>query len=187
MPSNDAITPDAFNTLLEWLDPDREEAGRKYEIIRGGLIKMFITRGCIEAENLADRTIDRVATRVKKIRDTFIGDPASYFHGVARKIYLEHVKIRREDPSEIDPAVEEVPSAFGTELECLRECLNNLSAEQVILVLEYFLEESSAKILHRKTMAAELGVDPGTLRIRVHRLKTFLENCVKKCLGLANL
>ncbi|HEV7645021.1 MAG TPA: sigma-70 family RNA polymerase sigma factor [Pyrinomonadaceae bacterium] len=185
MPSNDVITPEAFNTLLEWLDPDREEAGRKYEVIRGGLIKMFITRGCIEAENLADRTIDRVATKVKKIRDTFIGDPTGYFHGVARNIYLEHVKVRREDPAEIDPAAE-VPFKFGSELECLRKCLSNLTAEQVILVLEYFLEESSAKILHRKTMAAELGVDPGTLRIRVHRLKAFLEDCVKKCLGVTN-
>ena len=185
MPSNDVITPEAFNTLLEWLDPDREEAGRKYEVIRGGLIKMFITRGCIEAENLADRTIDRVATKVKQIRDTFIGDPTGYFHGVARNIYLEHIKIRREDPAEIDP-VTAVPFHFGSELECLRKCLNNLTAEQVILVLEYFLEESSAKILHRKTMAAELGVDPGTLRIRVHRLKAFLEDCVKKCLGLTN-
>ncbi len=185
MPSNDVITPEAFNTLLEWLDPDREEAGRKYELIRGGLIKMFITRGCIEAESLADRTIDRVATKVRQIRDTFIGDPTGYFHGVARNIYLEHVKKRREDPVEIDP-VFEVPFKFGSELECLRKCLNNLSADQVILVLEYFLEESSAKILHRKTMAAELGVDPGTLRIRVHRLKAFLEDCVKKCLGLTN-
>jgi DNA-directed RNA polymerase specialized sigma24 family protein len=183
MPSNDVITPEAFNTLLEWLDPDREEAGKKYEVIRGGLIKMFITRGCVEAENLADRTIDRVATKVKKIRETFVGNRSGYFYGVAHKIYLEHVKIRREDPTEIDPSIA-IPSNFGKELECLRECLKHLSREQLTLVLEYFLEESSAKIPHRKTLAAELGLDSGTLRIRVHRLRAFLESCVKKCLGL---
>ena len=183
MPSNDAITPDAFNTLLEWLDPDREEAGKKYEVIRSGLIKMFITRGCVEAESLADRTIDRVATKVPGIRDTFVGNPSNYFHGVGHKIYLEHIKIRLEDPAEIE-TMDEVPTNFGIELECLTDCLKHLSPDQVVLVLEYFLEESSAKIVHRKTLAAELGIDPGTLRIRVHRLKAFLEDCVKKCLGL---
>ena len=183
MPSNDAINPEAFNTLLEWLDPNREEAGKKYEVIRNGLIRMFITRGCLEAENLADLTIDRVATKVLKIRDTFIGNPSNYFHGVGHNIYLEHIKLRREDPAEID-TMTGVPHNFGSEFECLKECLKHLSSDQVSLILEYFLEESSAKIGHRKTLAAELGVDVGTLRIRVHRIRTFLENCVKKCLGL---
>jgi DNA-directed RNA polymerase specialized sigma24 family protein len=182
MPSNDVITSEAFNTLLEWLDPDRNEAGEKYEVIRSGLIKMFTNRGCVEAENLADLTIDRVALKVRKIRDTFIGNPSKYFHGVGHNIYLEHVKLRREDPGELERAID-VPSNFGSEFECLRECLKHLSREQAVLVLEYYLENTSIKIQHRKTLAAELGIDLGALRIRVHRLRTFLEQCVKKCLG----
>jgi len=183
MPIKNAITPEAFNTLLEWLDPDRDEAGNKYEVIRRGLIKMFINRGCVEAENLADLTIDRVSLKVDSIRQGYTGNPSHYFHGVGHNIYLEHIKSRREDLIEMDPAVE-VPQNFGVELECLQKCLRRLPDNQKDLILEYYLEIKSAKIEHRKTLATELGVEVGTLRIRAHRIRAILERCVRKCLQM---
>ena len=47
-----------FDRFLFWLDPNREEAAIKYEAIRRKLIKIFTCRGCIDAEDLADVTID---------------------------------------------------------------------------------------------------------------------------------
>ena len=41
MKKNWVLTEDAFEALLEWLHPNREEAGQKYEDIRLRLIKIF--------------------------------------------------------------------------------------------------------------------------------------------------
>ena len=54
------INQDAFDTMLDWLDADRERAGCKYEAIRLRLIKIFTCRGCQDAEELADEAINRV-------------------------------------------------------------------------------------------------------------------------------
>jgi hypothetical protein len=42
------LTQELFDTLLGWLDPDRERAGDKYETVRIRLIKVFTCRGCLE-------------------------------------------------------------------------------------------------------------------------------------------
>src|SRR5947209_6617862 len=39
---------DSFDRLLAWLNPDREQAGQRYEEIRRRLIKIFARRGCSE-------------------------------------------------------------------------------------------------------------------------------------------
>src|SRR5689334_18556794 len=57
------LSQEAFDALLDWLDSDREQAGIKYEDIRGRLVMMFAARGCVDAEDLADETINRVTQR----------------------------------------------------------------------------------------------------------------------------
>ena len=92
MPDNHSITAENFQILLRWLDGNAETAGEKYERIRSRLIRMFIGRGCYEAELLADRTIDRVTSRVPEIGPSFVGEPANYFYAVAHKIHLEWLR-----------------------------------------------------------------------------------------------
>jgi hypothetical protein len=53
MPANPSITQEGFELLLDWLDTKNESAGEKYEKIRGRLIRIFVGRGCHEAELLA--------------------------------------------------------------------------------------------------------------------------------------
>ena len=84
------LTQDAFDTLLSWLDSDRDRAGTKYETIRLRLIKSFTCRGCWEAEELADETINRVVSRVPELAGEYRGDPALYFYGVSQRIQLEY-------------------------------------------------------------------------------------------------
>src|SRR3712207_6798979 len=79
-----------FDRLLGWLGPDPESAGRKYELIRGRLIMMFRARRCLFAEDLADTTFERVARKLADLTAEFTGDPARYFYGVAKKVYLEY-------------------------------------------------------------------------------------------------
>ena len=79
MKKNWELSQEVFDALLAWLDSDREQAALKYEKIRGGLIKIFTGRACVEPEDLADETINRVAHKLKEIEKDFSGDPALYF------------------------------------------------------------------------------------------------------------
>src|SRR5687767_14618722 len=85
-----ALTQDAFASLLNWLDADREQAAMQYEAIRLRLIKIFTCRGCTEAEELADETINRVTARVEEVAKEYQGEPARYFYGVCRHVYHEY-------------------------------------------------------------------------------------------------
>ena len=65
---------DPFDALLDWLDTDRDIAARKYETIRAGLIRIFVSKGFSDAEDLADEAIRRVCKRLPDIRDSYLGD-----------------------------------------------------------------------------------------------------------------
>ena len=92
MSSRVVPSPKSFEKLLNWLDSDRDKAGEKYERIRLRLIRIFTCRGCFEAEDLSDQTINVVASRIDWLIENFKGDPALYFYGVAKKIYQEQFK-----------------------------------------------------------------------------------------------
>ena len=90
------LSQEAFDALLKWLDSDREQAAMKYEDIRKRLIKIFTGRDCVEAEDLADETINRVISKLDELGTEFEGDRGRYFFGVANKVYLEYK--RRKSP-----------------------------------------------------------------------------------------
>ena len=169
-----------FDRFLSWLDPNREEAGRKYETIRLKLIKFFTCRGCADVEELADITISRVIRKIQEISESYVGDPMPYFYGVARKVCLERCKKR--PPVLPPPPIEDSAEEKEQRHDCLERCLGELTAEERRMVLDYYWGDKSEKIERRKEMAEELGISPNTLRIRVHRLRTKLQKCIRKCL-----
>lgn len=176
---NIGLTQEAFEQLLRWLDADREQAGEKYEQIRFQLIKIFQSRGCLISEELADETFNRVAGKVHEIAQTYSGDPALYFYGVAKMVYLEYV---RRKPV---PAISQTPqAAVEDELkhECLEQCLRRLKDKDRELITIYYLGEKQAKIDHRKELARRMGVEPNALWVRMHRLRERLRKCVNDCL-----
>ncbi|GAC1397689.1 MAG: hypothetical protein NVSMB56_12720 [Pyrinomonadaceae bacterium] len=172
-----AITQENFDKLLAWLDPDRETAGRKYETIRQRLIKIFACRGCYEAEDLADETINRVTLKIQDVSASYVGEPALYFYGVANKIYLE--SFRKPHP-EIKLVIKEEPK-IEHEYDCLEKCLQQLNFEQRQLILDYYQDEKSAKIDHRRQLAEKMAIAPNALRIKAHRIRHSLQQCVQKC------
>jgi RNA polymerase sigma factor (sigma-70 family) len=184
------LTQEAFDTLLDWLDSDRERAGNKYEAIRFRLIKIFTSRGFWEAEELADETINRVVAKVADIAKDYQGDPALYFYGVAQKVQLEYLRkprLRDSDPSDVaanlaSPAASILADDAEPEFECLERCLEKLPPVNRQLVVEYYQQEKQAKIVYRKRMATELGIAVNALRIRAHRIRRTLEKCVHDCL-----
>jgi RNA polymerase sigma factor (sigma-70 family) len=176
------ITQEQFEALLIWLgNGDREPGAVKYETIRAGLVRVFISRGFNDAEDLADETINRVITRLPDIHETYDGEPTRYFHGVARNIIRETAR-RREISAEVS-AVWIDPQPTSQELECLEHCLKLLPDDKRELILDYFLYEGHDKIEHHKEMAAELGISEGALRGRVHHIRVSLINCMRQCVG----
>lgn len=173
------LTQEAFDALLGWLDPNREVAAQRYETIRSRLIKIFACRGCSEAEDLADETINRVTTKLPEMEATFDGEPARYFYGVANKIHLEYLR-RKPVPPLPEPEVDSVESEL--EYLCLDRCVEKLTTEHRELVLSYYQEQKHAKIEHRKVLASKLGIAVNALRIRAHRIRVTLQECVKQCL-----
>jgi len=176
------ITQDAFDKFLAWLDPNREQAGAKYEDIRRRLIKIFACRGCAASEDLADETINRVIRKMQDLADSYTGEPALYFYGVARNVHLEHVK---KSPAPLPLPPPDPPEQKEREYECLERCMEQLSAENRQLVLEYYQEEKRVKIDHRRQLAERLRIAPNALRIRMHRIRASLQLCVDSCLNEA--
>lgn len=189
MKRDDAITQEAFDGLLGWLDTNREQAGQKYEKIRTRLIKIFTCRGCGEADDLADETINRVTAKVDSIASSYTGDPALYFYGVAQKVHLEYLRSRPVLQNSLEGgrelgsvSVVEADNDIEQEYTCLERCMDQLPQESRRLVLEYYQEEKQAKINRRRKLAEELGIALNALRIRAHRIRQQLQQCVQICL-----
>jgi RNA polymerase sigma factor (sigma-70 family) len=175
------LTPEAFAALLDWLDPDTDQAAKRYEEIRRRLIKFFTHRKCIAAADLADETFNRVARKIQEgLKRTSNDSSAPYFYAVAHNIYLEHVRTK--------PATLPMPSprsADEVELEhaCLDQCMERLSPRSRDLISEFYQEEKQAKIEHRKRLAERFGITPNALRIQAHRIRLVLHECLRQCLG----
>jgi DNA-directed RNA polymerase specialized sigma24 family protein len=179
-------TQEAFDKLLEWLDPDREQAGKKYQKIHARLVGIFSSHGCADPEKLADETIDRVTAKMDSLSETYEGEPTRYFCGVARNILKEDLKGRTtHEPL----AVEHQQTEFKddqTRYDCLDKCMAELPAQSQSVILAYYEEQGMAKIRQRKKIAEELGITVTALRLRVFHMRVQLGTCLEECLQQAS-
>jgi len=173
------LTQEAFEKLLGWLNPDRDQAGKKYEAIRHKLIFILTCRGCTCPEDLADETINRVARKLPELIEHYTGDPSLYFYDVAHKVHLEYC--RRKPHPVLSPA-SDPPQEIEQRYECLEQCMKRLTSRNRELVLEYYVEEKQAKIDRRRELANRLGIAVNALRIRAHRIRANLQECVFECI-----
>ena len=178
-----SLTKEQLHQLLAWLDADPDRAGEKYEVIRRRLINIFLNRQCDEAEDLADETINRVAKKVGVLKDSYVGEPARYFYGVAKKVWLEYNR-QCNRPIQSPPPVAS-RSELEPHLECLDECLEKLDPASRELILRYYQAQKQAKISSHKKMGEMLRLKAGALRQRTHRIRVKLEKCVLECLERA--
>lgn len=187
-----ALSTGAFEKLLAVLGPDRDTAGKRYETLRAGLVRLFEWRGCRGAEVLADITIDRVCRRIDEGKDVDPGRAEAYFHGVARNVVKEQIKNQRRhaglgvslpapQPSPLDSLLEESESRRG--LECLGWCRQALPDGDRQLVLEYYVSGAVTSMQARSDLAQRHGLSAGSLRVRVHRIRKQLQACLKECLA----
>lgn len=185
------LTKEGFEELLLWLDPDRDRAGRRYEEIRRSLIRIFTWRGYGDAEDLADETFNRAAEKAHTVKEGYMGDPVAYFYGIANRLIKERQREAASREQLEEAKLQSAPPDEGREeegvkaeriSECLRRCLQELSPKQRDIFLRYHLGETPDQISRRKELAARLGIAHGALRVRVHRIRALLEDCIERCL-----
>ena len=183
MKKHEPSTQQEFDSLLKWLDTDRERAGERYEEIRLKIIRILARRGCWEAEELTDETMNRVAHKVvTEIGESYVGDQLPYFRKVGHIVYLEWLKnLPKRDGLRRMPAPDP-PEEKERCSRCLDCCMERLSPEERELVIEYFRDDKRAKIERRKQLADGRGISLNTLRMQIHRIKTPLRRCVSNCL-----
>lgn len=190
------LTREAFDKLLDSLDPDRQAAAEKYERIRQRLTNFFEYRGCSSPEDYADITINCAAKKLEEGSQIYSSDPLSFFIGIARNFLLEYWEQAPKRAASLDhlsvvehPRIdaietmqhEEDLNRSEAELKCLEVCLEETGHENRELIVGYYIGEKGQKIRNRKQLAAQLDIAPATLRLRAFRLRAKLERCVKTC------
>lgn len=170
---------DSHNTdavpLTEWLrllDSDLSATADKYAELSRGLVRYFEWNRCLEPEDMAQETLLRGFRRLKDGASITIGDPRGYFWGIARNVLREGWKPRRE--VSIDDKDFPIPDSEFRRLNraeqsvFLRECQNALPAKEKEMLVAYAEGMGAA-------WGEQNGVEPGALRLRIHRLRQKLE------------
>ncbi|HLA94960.1 MAG TPA: sigma-70 family RNA polymerase sigma factor [Pyrinomonadaceae bacterium] len=187
----------SFNSLLKWLDNGTDSAGSTYVSMRGKLVTYFDRKGCLDADELADETLTRVARRLEEEGTIESDAPAKYCYITAKFVFLEDVRSKRRLDVPLDSAEnagqssfrrDEVDTAEAAEmkerkLDCLEKCVGELDVSQRDVVIRYYHGAQRTKIDNRRQMAEEYGISMNALTIRTFRIRERLEKCVTKCAG----
>jgi DNA-directed RNA polymerase specialized sigma24 family protein len=167
---------------LSVLDADGERAAHEYERLRGRTIGLLRWWGAADAEDLADLALDRVARKLDEGAMIADGSLGAYVRGVARMIFYEsrrRPQVQRHDLPLISPPALDEEAVYA----CLDSCLAALEPAERDLMLRYYGPGKPAEV--RRDLASHVGVTLTALRIRAHRLRLKLEQCVRACGGAA--
>src|SRR5438045_1046331 len=117
-----SLAPAEFERLLTRINADRNRAAEGYELLRRKLVLFFERTRCTRPDELADETIDRVATRLgaEEIRDLNL-----FAYGVARKVCLE-VQRKQGRFIPLDPSEDQ--DRLAVDVDSANEIIEQLSA-----------------------------------------------------------
>lgn len=193
MKKTNTLTPENFTALLGWFSPDPDEAGKKYEEVREGLIRYFRFRGCADSAVLADETITRVAVKLPTFDLSNNVKTITYFYGFAKNIFREYLAQNKKKEVDFDAerslntaSYDDFNDPDPIEFKCLDRCLTKLPEAERDLLLQYYSKNKREKLELRKKLAEQLHLKKGTLHTRVHRLKINVGKCLKKCMDQKN-
>lgn len=175
------LTAEAFGKFIRWLSNDDERAVMEYQIIRRRLIRYFINKGCTEADDLFDETVDIVVRKIDSGEE--IVSPLAYCHGVAKNVWRQWVRRRRTVPVTRDfvSLKYEDSNAGEQELRCLEHCVSKLPPEERDVVTQYHASHGREQIEARRALASGKG-GMNALRVRMCRIRKHLRLCVTDCL-----
>ena len=159
------------------LNPDRDKAGLQFEALRHKLLQYFTYEGCGLPDRWADETLDRVAKRLSE--GSLVEDISIYTRGVARMV-LREARMSENRERNLNPPPAALPDEKERDARCLEECLGKLPGGGRELVEQYYLAPQS-RILARKALAAQMGINMDALRSRALRVRRQLEICLTEC------
>ena len=161
-----------------------------FESLRGKLILFFEVRHCIDPEELAEATLERVIQRL--CEGTRIADLVCYSFGVAKNIYREYIRATKARDSFIAQqkyrskeflSDENEADAHEKQLTCLEGCMMRLKEQDRVMLVEYYKFKGQLKLEHRRQMAEQLGITREALTLRIFHLKLRLKKCVGNCVA----
>jgi hypothetical protein len=177
-------TPEEFEKFLAWLDLNHEEAAIKFERIQRRLIQIFIARGCVDAEMLADEVLNRVCVRIDQVKIKYT-DPVRCCVGFVDNVHREYLREQRKWDDPICPPSPRPPRELEIEDTCLGECLGQFPVLDRELVERYFHGEKSVRISGRKKLAKERMLTANALRIQAFKLRKKFISCFNTCVDRA--
>jgi DNA-directed RNA polymerase specialized sigma24 family protein len=183
-----AMSSTAFDQLLVALHPDRDLAGDQYRQLHHRLVRFFEWQASTTPEAYADEVMDRIVRRISSGES--IANLPAYAHGVAKLVALEMRKTReRERVARAELRYVNSHELTGASDDdepdrqrlCFDRCLQTIEPSNREMILAYYSGEGHTKIEGRRQLATRLGTDMNALRVRAHRIRTQLEQCVGGC------
>jgi DNA-directed RNA polymerase specialized sigma24 family protein len=175
-----------------WEGGDRRGIVELFESLRGKLTLFFEARRCVDAEGLADATLERVIQKL--CEGTKVADLTRYSFGVAKNIIREDARRERARQKYVEEQTHRLRAVSGAEaddeaalregrLRCLEECTTRLGERERWTLFEYYKLKGQAKLGHRREMAEQLDISREALTLRIFHLKQRLKKCINDCLG----
>ena len=163
--------------------------GQSYVAIRERLLGYFDRKNCLNADELADETLNRVARRLDEEGGNIETEtPAKYCYIVARFIFMEYLRANEKELAALDNVSRQAIVMSNEDrdrkenmLECLDRCAAKLEVSQRELIFGYYSGEQRVKIENRRSLAQTLGITVNALSIRACRIRDKLESCVREC------
>jgi DNA-directed RNA polymerase specialized sigma24 family protein len=186
--SDQLRTDDGFAALMRLFGDDPQSNGVGYLAMRRRLVVYFDRKNADFPEDLADETLSRVARRLTE-EGGIEGEPARFCYITARFVLQEWLRASARKTEAGDDLLEKLPAQSADDydqrerrLNCLEKCVASLNSANRNLITNYYLGERRAKIERRSELAAQLGISSNALMIRASRIRSQLEECVRKCL-----
>ena len=158
--------------LLAIFDSDPRQAEEKYIALYHSLTRYFEWNRKSDPQDMAQEVLKRGFSKLQEGQKITAENPAAYFFGIARNVVREGWKARQhEQLADVD--ILKPPSSFynldpAEQRVFLSECLGRLPNEEFEMLMAYVRGEGEA-------WSRKAGLQPGALRLRVHRIRRRLE------------
>ena len=182
LPAQPKAGPETFASFLQCLHADSAQAGREYTRLRDKLRGFFELRGDSDPDTAADETLDRAASKLAGgVNAPHIGN---YCLGVARLVALERQRQAMRERQAFSQLAETRSDPFDAQMEqayqLMARCLEKLPRAEQELLTDYCRNLGGGqRARQREALATAWQTTPAGLRLRVHRLRLRLAECVK--------
>src|SRR5215203_2762950 len=179
---NQEVNAQPFTALLTFLCPeDPDEAIRLYLRLHKKLTGYFQLRGTSDPSHDADDTLDRAGKKI--LEGVPIPDIDRFCLGIARNVFLERVRNKKKEESAFVQFFEHSQNdktLLDRITNLMKPCFEKLPPDDRDLLNSYCkVPPELSRAEHRLRIAESLNSTIAALRIRVTRLRTKLEKCVR--------